>query len=235
MAKRMVCALVLVALAALVGCASKPGAPPLTLGVAPWEDGDRVSYTIVDKQGNKLGTEDVSFAAAENAWVLTVADKAAPQLDSTATVRIDRSSLRPLSGEKVIKAQGTDATVSYTYAGGKLDIKAVVNGENRTAAVDVPANILDNDQLLMTLRALPFAEGYAGSYVNVIATNARKVNSTVRVTGKETVQVPAGAYSAWRVELNFAGALQSAWYQDAAPYNMVQYDNGTSLLVLTTP
>ncbi len=233
--KRFAPVVVLLGLALLVAACSLggPAAPALTLGAAPWQDGERTLYDIVDSQGNKLGTSEFSYARDGDAWLLTATDKAG-QVDQMAKVRIDAATLRPLSKEKTIKRPGTDATLDIAYAGGKVQIKAVVNGKDQSASIDLPANALENDQLLMTLRAMPFAEGYAGSVVDVVPDTASRVNTTVRVKGKETVDTPAGSVETWRVELDFVQAKQTVWYAVAAPYTMVQYDNGATKMVLSS-
>jgi hypothetical protein len=108
-----------------------------------------------------------------------------------------------------------------------------VDGNSRSASLDVPANAVDNDQLLMTLRALPFAEGYAVDYVVVVAQNALKVDTTFTVQAKETVTVPAGSFESWRVEISAGQTKQTVWYQVAAPNMLVQYENGSTRMVLT--
>jgi hypothetical protein len=210
---------------------ASPSAADLTLNAAPWKDGEKLAYDWLDKNGAKIGTAEVGFAKDGNAWVLSNADKIGG-VDQVTKVKMDGASLRPLGAEKTVKAQGTDATISTTYAGGKLDVKAVVNGEQKSGSVDVPANVLDNDQLLHTLRALPFAANYQGKVVNVVGQNAAKVDTVVRVQSKEQVQAPTGAVEAWKVELDFGQAKQYAWYQVASPFTLVQYDNGQTKMVL---
>lgn len=219
---------VLLALALpLDGCGQAAGTstPDLALGGVPWSDGDSLAYDWLDKSGSKVGTAAYEFAKEGEAWVIAMADKF-PTLEQSAKVRLDGQTLKPLGEEKSIKAQGQDVTLSTTYEGGKIDIKATVNGENKAAATDVPANALDNDHLLMSLRSLPFADGYEGKTTVVNGQNAAKIPTTVRVPGKETVQVPAGSFAVWKVELDFGQAKQTAWYQVEAPHNLVQYDNG---------
>ncbi len=216
----------------LVGCSSQPG-PGLSLGPAPWKDGDRATYDWVNKSGAKIGTSELSYSRSGSNWVLTEVDKIGT-LDQTAAVTVDGTTLKPLGEQKTIKSQGTDATVDTTYQGGKLDIKAVVNGQNKSATLDVPSDSLDNDQIIVTLRALKFADGYQGSYVNVNGATATKLNTTVRVVGKESVTVPAGTFDAWKVELRFGGqATQYTWYQVDAPNQLLQYDNGQTKMVLS--
>ncbi len=230
--KKLGTLIVLVILAVVATACSGARAPALTLGAAPWKDGEGAVYDIVDQNGSKVGTSEFSFTKDGDAWLLTTTTKAG-EGDETAKVRIDGATLRPLGKEKTIKNAGTDATLSITYSAGKVQMKAVVNGKEQNVAVDIPANVLENDQLLMTLRAMPFAEGYQGSLVTFVPESASKMNTTVRVLGREKVETPAGSVDAWRVEGDFGQTKQSAWYTVAAPFTMVQYDNGTTKMVLS--
>lgn len=216
----------------VAACSGGTGAAePLSLNAAPWQDGETLVYDIVDRNGNTLGTSTFGFVREGDAWLLTVSDKAG-QLDQTARVRIDATTLKPLAKEKTIVRPDTEATLTITYTEGKVQIDAVVNGKEQSATIDLPDNALENDQLLMTLRALPFAEGYRASLVDIVPDTASRVNTTVLVEGKEQVTTPAGQFEAWRVELDFGQAKQTVWYAVEAPYTMVQYDNGATKLVL---
>ncbi len=231
--KRIVWVAMMLALALLAGaCSAGAGkAAPLSLGTAPWQDGELLVYDIIDRQGNTLGTSTFGFAREGDAWLLTAADKAG-QLDQVSKVRIDAATLKPLDKEKTVKNASTDATLNITYAEGKVQIAALVNGKEQNVSIDLPEHALENDQLLMTLRAMPFAEGYEGSLVDIVPDTASKVSLTVRVKGKETVSVPAGEFETWRVELDFGQGKQTVWYAVEAPYTMVQYDNGSTKIVL---
>jgi hypothetical protein len=231
--KKLVTLIVLVILAVVAAaCSSGASAPALTLGAAPWKDGEKAIYDIVDQSGSKLGTSEFSFARDGDAWLLTATTKTG-EVDEAAKVRLDGSTLRPLGKEKTIKTASTDATLHITYSAGRVQIEAVVNGKDQNVAVDIPANVLESDQLLMTLRAMPFAEGHQGSLVTVVSDSASKMNTTVRVLGQEKVQTPAGSVDAWRVEGHLGQAKHGVWYAVEAPFTMVQYDNGTTKMVLS--
>lgn len=211
------------------GCRAGPAA--LTLGGPPWQGDEAARYEILDREGNRVGTATFSVAREGERWALSEADEAG-EIRQSSRVLVDATTLRPLRGHKEIHAPGTEATVEYTYSSDEVDIKALVNGEERSAAVKVSRNILDNDQLLMTLRAIPFAEGYEAATLLVVPANALRINTTVRVQGREKVEVPAGTFEGWRVELDFGQAKQQVWYAVEPPHQMLQYDNGAQRLVL---
>jgi hypothetical protein len=240
--KRITLVVIILSVLVLAACAKAPAtqAPGSTstpkgigFAVAPWKDGEVASYDWQDKKGNKVGTSELSYQKDGNAWVLSAVDAFPGQVDQTAKVRVDAGTLAPLGEEKTIKASGTDATINTTYQNGKLDIKAKANGKDQAATVDVPANAIDNDQLLATLRALPFAANYELKTVIVNGANATKVNATLRVLSQEEVTVPAGKINAWKVEMDFGQTKQSAWYAADAAHALVQYDNGSIVMVLT--
>jgi hypothetical protein len=206
--------------------------PVLGLDIAPWQDGSTASYEWLDASGNQIGTSQFEFSLNVGVWTIAETD-AVSGLDQTVVMRVDAATLAPLGEQKTIHTANSNVDLTTQYENGKLIINANVNGQNRTASLDVPANAIDNDQLLMTLRALPFAQGYEAEYVIIVADNALKVNTTVTVQAKETVDVPAGSFESWRVQIAAGQSTQTAWYQVNAPHMLVQYDNGTNRMVLT--
>jgi hypothetical protein len=220
----------------IVGCSARPSptqAPsPLGLDAAPWANGSTASYEWVDSSGTQIGASQFEFSLRGDTWVITDTDKIG-EIDQTSVMTISATTLAPLGEYKTIQAPNTDVQLTTTYEGGKLDIKAIVNGQTRTATMSVPSNAIDNDQFLMTLRALPFAEGYKTTYVVIVAQNALKVNTTVTVQAQEQIEVPAGSFETWPVELNSGQTQQFAWYQVDAPHLLIQYNNGTNRMLLT--
>ena len=62
-------------------------------------------------------------------------------------------------------------------------------------------------------------------------TNQRtKQDVTLKVVRKETVRVPAGEFTAWRLEINAEDAHQVAWIADTAARTLVRYDNDRGLI-----
>jgi hypothetical protein len=210
---------------------STPGPSALGFGPAPWQDGATASYEWLDQSGTQIGTAEFGFSLSTGVWTITDKD-AISGLDQTLEMQIDAATLAPLGETKSIHTANSDVQLTTQYQNGTLSIQAVVDGQNKTASLDVPANAVDNDQLLMTLRALPFAQGTMATYVVIVAQNALKVDTTVTVQGQEMITVPAGDFECWRVEIAAGQTKQKAWYQVAAPNMLIQYDNGTTRMVL---
>lgn len=214
----------------LGGCAQAEG-EGLGLGSTPWQDGRTVRYQWLDESDSEIGTSVISYTREGDVWVIAQSDQISG-LDQTFEMRVAADTLAPVSEQKHVQTADTEFDLTTRYEGGKLEIKAVVNGEDRTASVDVPASALDNDQLLVSLEALPFAEGYNGEFVVVVAQNALKVPMEVTVQGQEQIEVPAGTFQAWRVEFKASQSTQTAWYKVDAPHTLVLYDNGATRMAL---
>ncbi len=225
-------AVVILVAACGAGPTATPGAGGSGLGPAPWQNGSTANYEWLDQSGAQIGTSQFDFSLNVDVWTITEKDNISG-LEQTAEMRISAATLAPLGETKTIHTASSDVQVTTKYENGKLSINAVVGGQNQSATLDVPPNAIDNDQLLMTLRALPFAEGYTADYVVIVAQNALKVDTTVTVQSKESVTVPAGTFDAWRVEISADQGTQSAWYQVDAPHMLVQYQNGPTRMVLT--
>jgi hypothetical protein len=205
----------------------------LGFNAAPWQNGSKVSYEwFNDKSDTQIGTSQYSFALRNNVWTISEQDKIG-ELNQTAEMMVNAKTLEPIGEKKTIKKSNTNADITTSYKNGKLDISAVVNGKTTNASIDVPSNAIDNDQLLMTLEALPFAKGYKANFVVIVAQDALKVNTTVTVLSQEKIDVPAGSFETWHVEIQAGQSKQNAWYQVAAPHALVQYDNGTNRMRLS--
>ena len=49
----------------------------------------------------------------------------------------------------------------------------------------------------------------------------------LRVIDRQTVEVPAGTFEAWRLQVRNGRATRVAWINVDAPHQIVQWDNGS--------
>ncbi len=108
------------------------------------------------------------------------------------------------------------------------------------APLSVTADTLLTGEWPWRLAALAFEEGAA--YRVTLARPARwseerqraipqSESAALRVRGQETITIPAGEFTAWKVTLG----SESAWYSVEAPHTLLKYDNGMSIYALATP
>ena len=55
----------------------------------------------------------------------------------------------------------------------------------------------------------------------------------MQTPARETIEVPAGSFEAWRVIVRNGRAIRSAWINVEAPHQLLQWDNGDLIFRLT--
>lgn len=234
MLKRWLLLLFVAVLAAACGTSSTPAATSSELKLSPpWAGVEHFEYNIVaDKDGSPIGSGTIDVKPSTTATTI----EQQYQIGAVAqdiTIEVDPQTLKPISGTQQVVGSPNDYSLATTYQNNTLTIKATTAQGEKDFTIDVAPGAIDNDSLLMVLRAVPFAEGYSASINIVVATTALQVPSTLTVAGKETVVVPAGSFEVYKVTLDFgSGAGQTVWYEVAAPHRLIQYDNGQTKFVL---
>ena len=135
----------------------------------------------------------------------------------------------------IVTEQGTIDVRAEFHPGGATVEVIDRNGTVRNQ-LTLPQIYYANDQFLVILRALPFAEGYQGSLQLVPSQGAlTNVPTVVTVNSKEDVVTPLGTIPCWRVTAAYEGSAvqQTIWYSVAAPNNLVKYDTGRYIYLLT--
>ena len=206
----------------LTGC-SRPPAQPLKFNPAPWADGETTSYELQDQSGAPIGTALWTWRKDAAGWSQSY-QLDMPGRSDRGEVTVDAglrpaSSWRELAGTHYEAIYGpAEITITTTASDGQVTLKTL----------KPPADGLDNDQTLQVQRALPLAGGYTTRYTDIIPTSGLTVPVILRVTGVETVTVPAGTFPTWRVVMDFGSGQHDAWYGQEPPYPMVKYRNRAS-------
>ena len=201
--------------------------PPTSdvFGRAPWPASESLDYDVKTDKGELLGREVLSVETSGGETVLTQIFTAAERRDQS-SVRVQSADLKPIASLREIVTPNDDERIEVVYTEAGAQIK---QGERQTG-LSVPEHSYDNDTSLFLWRTLPFAEGYEAAY-NTIITNFRSRQTVVlRVTGRETVRVPAGEFQAWRLEVRTSNASQVAWFADTAARTLVKYDNDRGVI-----
>ena len=207
----------LLCVATLLACTDRAGAS--FDARAAWADGEQSVYDVTGRDDAVIGRDTLTWSKRDGHWVL-LDERAGGRAGRGEVVLDDR--LRPLS---MFKERGTDR-VEATYGPDRVEVRSRgADGKTSEKEFPRPPEGLDNEQVLMTQRGLPFATGYAARYDNVSVKAGMSIPATVRVEGEETVTVPAGTFAAWRVTMAVAGSEHHAWYAKDAPHLLVRYEN----------
>lgn len=100
---------------------------------------------------------------------------------------------------------------------------------NGSYEVDLPEDLVVYESLPGQLRALRFADGLEASFPLLPTQLSSRVaplswtRATVRVTGRGEVDVPAGTFDAWTLELEHAGGQDTFAFEADFPHRMLSW------------
>lgn len=200
----------------------------LEIGPTPWESGETCWYGFkspptmshvrmimsvksVVINGNDLWRiEDYIVIPTENQSQLKRVD-------------VLKKDFKPFSG----LAKGAWGNIKVTY--GKDHIQMDIESPDTKDKKEIPNRqiVYDNEQVSYLLRRLPIEKKYSStiSILNPQTGSVMKVK--IRTMGLETVEVPAGKYECYGVELDLGPAMKQKWWFSADPIKyLVKMDAG---------
>jgi zinc protease len=158
-------------------------------------------------QGNPFGAQVTTIQVAGDSIVFTEATSLGTFVQQRTTVVLSAADLATRRSDQSGMVQSQKSEIHLVYADGRVKGTAIVpqaGGTPKTVAVDttVPAGAIDDNALSLAVQALPLAEGKSFS-LNVFSSGegVTKV-ATIKVAGVENVTVPAGTFSAYRLEIS---------------------------------
>src|SRR3954467_64870 len=177
-------------MAAPSAVAPKP-ATGLTAGTAHYK-------ARLEAQGQTMPMDITrTFKDSAGVWVATESAVMAMGTMSDETV-FDKTTLSPT--RRVIH-QGP-AVIEVSYAGNKAAGKMSMNGQDRPIAADLGGALFaDGPGAGDVIATLPLAVGYATTFRNFDLMGQKVQARALKVTGSESVTVPAGTFDAWKVEI----------------------------------
>lgn len=233
----------------VVGCdgATPSGKTEDIVAQVPFLPGERLVYAIQDATGTRLGTGTLSVVQQDgNLSLRQTYEEASPPAGLPASrdggaVEVDAKTLRPLAGTRQIaRRDGNAAPVDgYTWTYGDVNGKdvlrttAVKHGEGPSLKdITLRDHYYDNESSLWLWRTLAFAEGYDKFYVSANAVEQEQQTVNLSIRQRESIEVPAGKFEAWRLLFRSGRAVRTAWVNVDAPHEVVKWDNGEVVFVL---
>jgi hypothetical protein len=203
----------------------------------PWPDQERASYRVLDDDGEEVGTLEMSVRPEGDDAYLLRQDFTFPGDDFTnnAAVVVGRSDLQPRSTTYVIEGPDGVASCRADYEGSDVTVVNEREDGERTDTLDVPHVAYDSWSDLFVWRTIDFSQGFEIEYADIVACQApappQRLAVKLEITGGETIEVPAGSFDTWRVEID-AGRDQKAWFTTDDAHILVRYDNGDQIFEL---
>jgi dienelactone hydrolase len=164
----------------------------------PWTAG-KASYSGRIEAGGQtipLSTTQTIEEQGGN-WVVTGTAKM-PMGDAIDVTTLDKATLVPR--KRVVK-QGP-AAIELTFADGKATGTVAMGGEPKPVSVDLGGDLFaDGVGSNEAIASLALAEGFSATYRNFDVRQQKVQLKQAKVTGAESVTVPAGTFQAWKVEI----------------------------------
>jgi hypothetical protein len=144
---------------------------------------------------------------------------------SVSSVEAEAGTLKPLHSRWKHTLMGE---VDAAYYPDHVDLKTT--GKDEVKRLDFDGSVIDNEETVQWMRCLPLADGYKTRQQIMASLGSHVVPITVEVSGPEQVQVAAGTYNCYKVELNIA---QTFWFSADAKHYLVKFEGGGALGELT--
>lgn len=216
------------------GCAEDEVETQDIVSAIPWASREEAHYRLEDREGNKGGVGVLAVERRGETYRLTLRFRNDGNSDES-EVTVDADSLKPLSLRRVIVGEDRTDIVEGNYVEAGVLIDAQSDGDETKTSLRVPEHSYDNESSLFLWRTLPFAEGFEATYNTIMVNRRERSTVTVTVVGRETVDVPAGTFEAWRVEVRSGDISQVAWYATDSRHHLVKYDNSLIVFLLDQP
>lgn len=175
---------------------SSVNAPKPAVDLAP----GTYKYQAKLSMGGQEIKVDVSTTIREEngAWTVTEVSET-PMGQAVETATLQKGSLILLKRS----VQQGPATVNLDFTGNKAVGAVNMNGQQRPISVDLGGPLFaDSAGRRHVVACLPLAEGYTTTYRNFDLQKQKVKLMELKVTGVETVTVPAGQFDAYKLEIS---------------------------------
>lgn len=214
----------------LIALANQYLASATPLMPAPWVDGEEMQLDIKFPTGFKLGTASYRISSGETngqkTWRLANRLYAVTQQSSQTEVEAD--SFKPIHCHWKISVIGESDT---TYSAGHALLKLASKDEPQQ--IDLNGVVYNNEEVIQLMRRLPLAPDYKTTLrIFTGLGGGNVVGLPIAVTAQETVEVPAGTFDCYKVEISLA--RQTFWYSTDAHRYLVKMEGGGVVGVLAS-
>ena len=190
-----------------------PGQAELKLEEVPWKDGEFMQMVGKLGGGMKIGTFVFAVESAKldgkDIWHtknLTFIP-AVGDIRGFSQVDVDKNTFQPIKSSLQHSLLG-DAEAEYSP--GEVVVTMFKNGKKSSTRKETFDKIYyDNEQGYCLFRRLPLAEGYKAIVPIYTSLGANKIELPLEVTGKETVEMPAGKFECYKMHLGMVN--QTFW------------------------
>ncbi len=203
----------------------------------PWPDEERATYRVLDDDGDEVGQLLMTVELFDDDVYILKQFFRFPEADFTnsAEVTVNRNDLQPIRSAYSIDGPDGTAFCTAVYAGSDVTVFNEREDGERTDELDVPNVAYDSWSDLFIWRTIDFSQGFDIEYADIVACQApappQRLAVKLEVFAGKPIDVPAGTFDTWRVEID-AGRDQKAWFTTDDAHILVRYDNGDQIFEL---
>ena len=190
---------------------------------SPWVDGELTEMSMRLSSGLSIGRQFTSINADERDGrrIWRIRNHSYVTLNGTSGVSrvdVDATTMTPLSSRWRHSLLGD---VTSMFAPDRVTYKFSNQEAAKTLAIDKP--VYDNEESIHVMRRLPLAVGYHATLPIFSGLGAGLTPVEIKVTGRETIEVPAGRFDCFRVELS---VKQTFFYSADEHRYLVKFEAG---------
>jgi len=199
----------------------------------PWRAPEEARYRLLD--GEEVKGSGVLRIESDDGETTFTQEFESEEFHDEVVAVADAQTLRARSVQRVIEGPEGPRRWQVEYRDSTALVIQRSEEDERRDEVSIPANSYDSWTDIFIWRTIDFREGYEATYTDVLSATLAEpqvISQTLEVTGRETVEVPAGSFDAWRLEIRSSGGKQKAWFADDEARTLVRYDNGNLVFEL---
>ena len=222
--------------AACSGGAATGGTSDVVVAL-PFSSGEHLQYVLIEA-GETLGRGTLTATLEEGGlWTL----EQRYESETSATTDVSRASvdmrLQPRSSDRTLT--GSDGTaeqyaLSYDLGAERFTSTVTKDGDPDETEFRLREHAYDNESSLWLWRTLDLDEAYQARYVSVNPLERTQQTVDLLVTERVMVEVPAGEFEVWRLQVRNGRATRVVWIEVKAPHRVIQWDNGAALMQLVS-
>jgi hypothetical protein len=203
--------------------ASVAGAQSFQPGRLPVSSRD--SFDIVF-QGQPIGSFTMAHTkAGDNVTFVTEARIAQMGVTQIDTLVFNGTTLAPVLIASNQSMQGMSAGGRVTVANGKAtgSMQQPSPTGMKTMPIDlvVPAGVIADGTEAVMIPTIDFSDGLTMNFQTFDGKSGKIKSYALKVVGKETVTVPAGAIESWKTEVTTADENVQIWVSTAEPHKLI--------------
>ncbi len=197
---------------------------PFNPETVPWVDGEITEMEIRLPNGFVVGylLYKAEQIESENRVLWRLSNRMLANGENINMVEIDPDTMKPVFGYMFATAMD-NKEISFWFEDEQVRVDY---GEAGEKTVSIPAGVIDNTQAQFLMRQFPVETGFSTESTIFVGLTGTTLPVVFSVLGIEDVEVPAGLFECYHVEIKLAGQSQHFWFKTDESRKAVMFKAG---------